>query len=76
VTNLIVTSWTRHGLLFFLEAEDDLLLLQDFELAEVELLLNILLTGECLVYQIQLPNLGKATKFSLNFGALLLFLSV
>ncbi len=72
VTNLNVTSWSRHGLLFFLEAEDDLLLLQDFELAEVELLLDILLTGECLVYQIQLPSLGKATKFSHRYGIFLL----
>ncbi len=69
-------SWTRHGLLFFLEADDDLLLLQDFELAEVELLLDILLTGECLVHQIQLPSLGKATKFSHRCGTYLLFLSI
>ncbi len=72
MTILNITSTTRYGLLFFSEAEDDLLLLQEFELAEVELLLDILLTGECLVYQMQLPSLGKATKFSRRYSTFLL----
>jgi hypothetical protein len=42
-----------------LEADDNLLLLQDFELAEVEQLHGILHTGECWLNQTSLPNLGK-----------------
>ena len=55
---------------FYTEADDDLLLLQDFERGEVENLLALLYTGECRLYQRSLPNLGKAqTVGQLVFGS-------